>query len=61
VFDGIGKAVGHGGLYKCSNCGYQGGAIIEVSEVALKELKQAERRRIKFREGQQRKRRPSRY
>jgi len=60
VFGGIGKAVGHGGLYKCSNCGYQGGIVIEVSDDALKELKQAERRRIKFMERQQRKRRPPR-
>jgi predicted nucleic acid-binding Zn ribbon protein len=46
-------------MYKCSNCGYVGAAVVEFPDDALKKLQRAERMRNKFR--QQRKRRSSRY
>jgi len=43
-------------MYKCSNCGYVGAAVVEFPEDALKKLQKAERMRMKFR--QQKKKRP---
>jgi len=46
-------------MYKCSNCGYVGAAVVEFPENALKKLEKAERMRTKSR--QQRKRKSPKY
>jgi len=43
-------------MYKCSNCGYVGAAVVEFPDDTLKKLQKAERMRTKFR--QRKKRRP---
>jgi len=45
-------------MYKCSNCGYVGAAVVEFPDDALKKLQRAERMRAKFRK--QRRRKPPR-
>jgi len=46
-------------MYKCSNCGYVGAAVVEFPDDALKKLQKAEQMRTKFR--QQKKRKLSAY
>jgi len=41
-------------MYKCSNCGYVGAAIVEFPEDSLKKLQRAERMRVKFSEKRKR-------